>query len=50
MSVDNVILSIVEELREIIKNDNDKEKYTKLVRIIGYNSVSDFLNDEIQEN
>lgn len=45
MSVDGVILSIIEELREIIKNDNDREKYTKLVEIIGYDSVDDFLND-----
>lgn len=48
MSVDNVILSIIKELREIIKNDNDKEKYTNLVKIIGYNSVEDFLNDEVE--
>ena len=49
MSVDNVILSIIEELRIIIRNDKDRDKYSNLVKIIGYNDVEDFLKDEIKD-
>jgi len=43
MSIQSNIFNVLFELQQVIKADKDKQKYLKVVKAVGFDTVEEFL-------